>query len=125
MHALMLPSSFLWPAVQLKAKWIKGTTDGEKKITCDQVCQQEGLVCDASAQSALTSQTALDAAFKQAGYTCKGFHGPRNYAGTPFSTGRDGDDCAPLMSGAQSVCDDNFLARHAPLCYCRRMFGCE
>merc|ERR1711937_977411 len=54
---------------------------------------------------------------KAAGYNCKGYHGARSYAGTPFSTGR-GDDCAPMVPGSKSVCNGN-SPNHAALCYCR------
>ena len=43
----------------------------------------------------------------------------RDYAGTPFSTGRPGDDCCPMISGGKnSVCDGNAYDHHAALCYC-------
>ena len=101
------------------AKWIKG----DKGQSCDQVCQAQGLECDANKQSELTSNAAVSSAFKEAGYDCKGFHGARSYAGTPFSTGRD-DDCAPIKMGATSVCHHNNVRDHSALCYCGSMFVC-
>ena len=96
-------------------KWIKGG-GGQ---TCDQECRGQGLTCDANRPSELTSNAAVAAAFKEAGYVCKSFHPPRSYGGTPFSTGRDADDCAPLIPGAKSVCNQNVNGRHSALCYCR------
>ena len=70
-------------------------------------------------QSSLDTNEKVGAAFLQAGYTCKSFRGPRDYAGTPFSTGRTEDDCSHMTSGgSKSVCDGNDHSNHAPLCYC-------
>ena len=97
------------------SKWIKGA-NGK---TCDQVCTAQGLACDASKQSELTSNEAVAAAFKEAGYVCQSFHGARDYAGVPFSTGRGNADCAPVKPGAKSVCTGNENPTHAALCYCQ------
>ena len=53
----------------------------------------------------------------EAGYTCNGFHGARDYPGTPFSTGRN-DDCAPITPGSKSVCNEQAHSTHRSLCYC-------
>ena len=96
-------------------KWLKGY-GGQ---TCDQACRGQRLVCDANRQSELTSNAAVAAAFNEVSYVCKSFHPPRSYGGTPFSTGRDADDCAPLIPGTKSVCDKNTSGRSSGLCYCR------
>ena len=44
--------------------------------------------------------------------------GARSYAGAPFSTGRNSEDCAPITSGGTSVCNANRNSGHAALCYC-------
>ena len=54
----------------------------------------------------------------EAGHTCKGFHGARDYPGTPFSKGKDGEDCGPITQGSKSVCDGNKYDSHRALCYC-------
>eukprot|EP00494_Astrolonche_serrata_P024086 UN24344 len=64
------------------------------------------------------------AAFLEAGYTCNGPHGARSYAGTPFSTGRNSDDCAPMEEGSTSSCTENVtetdpINNHYPLCFCK------
>ena len=96
-------------------KWVKGG-GGQ---TCDQVCHAQNLICDADRQSDLTSNAAVAFAFKEAGYVCKSFHPARSYGGAPFSTGRDADDCAPLIPGTKSVCNQNTNGRSSALCYCR------
>ena len=58
--------------------------------------------------SALTSWDKVRNAFAAAGYSCRGAHGARNYAGTPFSTARS-DDCAPVSSGTVA-CNSNAVA---------------
>merc|ERR1711981_418719 len=81
------------------------------------------MACDASEQSKLTTNELVGAAFAEAGYTCKGYHEARDYAGTPFSTGRS-DDCGPMISGgASSVCNDNANGGHKALCYCWKAVG--
>merc|ERR1711994_935084 len=59
---------------------------------------------------------------QEAGYTCNGFHGSRSYAGTPFSTGRKNNDCAPISENGISVCYANQYSSsengHRALCYC-------
>ena len=115
-HSLILVRNSL----ELQGKWIKG---GDGK-TCDQVCNAEDLTCDANKQSELTTNAAVAAAFKEAGYTCKSFHDARDYAGTPFSTGRAFDDCAPVEAGAKSVCNKNDKSQHAALCHCKGTFVC-
>ena len=96
--------------------WIKG----ESGQTCNEVCQAVGKQCNAEAQSSLDTNEKVAAAFLEAGYTCKSFvPNGRDYAGTPFSTGRSRDDCAPMKtSGKKSVCNGNRNRWHAPLCFC-------
>ena len=110
------------PSMSLTA-WVKANF-GQ---TCDGACQARGQKCDANKQSELTSNEAVAAAFKEAGYTCKStFHGARDYAGTPFSSGRSNGDCAPLRPGAKSVCNKLEYNSIAPLCYCvGGMFICK
>ena len=70
----------------------------------------------------LTTNEKVAAAFKMAGYTCRSFHGARNYAGTPFSKATPNDDCAPWTAGtpASSInCNANSYGHHAPLCACK------
>jgi len=90
--------------------------------TCDKVCSSNGFEgCDKTKMVALTSNEKVGAAFKEAGYTCRGFHGARNYAGTPFSTSRN-DDCAPVTAGTSASalsCDKNNHGHHKPLCACK------
>ena len=91
---------------------------GANGQVCDTVCSAVGKSCDASEHNKLTTNELVGAAFAEAGYTCNGYHDARDYAGTPFSTGRS-DDCAPMKSGgASSVCNANAAGHHAPLCYC-------
>ena len=95
--------------------WVKGS-DGSN---CDSVCSAVGSTCNSAMQSILTSNELVADAFAQAGYTCLGFHGARDYAGAPFSTGRNPDDCAPITAGGTlSSCASNPNGNHAPLCYC-------
>lgn len=102
-------------SAQGAAGWVKGP-DGS---TCDAVCGDIGRVCDPAQQSSLTTNALVAAAFAEAGYTCRSFHGARNYAGTPFSKGTSGDDCAPFLAGStQSSCTGNAYGHHAPLCAC-------
>jgi len=91
---------------------------GEKGATCDKTCQSKGMLCDADKQSTITTQSAVKNAFSDAGYECKSFHDSRDYAGAPFRTGKDNDDCAPLIAGSKSVCNGN-LHNQYPLCYCK------
>ena len=69
-------------------------------------------------QSTITTNELVANAFLEAGYTCKGFHGAREYAGAPFSQGETGLDCAPLRSDATSVCTKPKYDHRSPLCYC-------
>merc|ERR1711975_176872 len=95
-------------------KWVKGP-NGQ---TCDQVCSAEGLACNSSMMDTLTTNEAVEAAFASVGYECKSFHIARDYPGTPFSTARGKDDCAPLLPGSKSVCNGNTYGHHALRCYC-------
>merc|ERR1712216_465123 len=61
-------------------KWVKGANGA----TCDATCKARGKTCDVSELNKLTSNAKVGAAFKQAGYTCKGYHAPRNYPARPF-----------------------------------------
>ena len=81
-------------------------------------CRKRGQGCNADKQSSLVTNKLVAEKMAEAGYTCKGFHGARNYPGTPFSTGRSNDDCGPVLSGSKPVCDKNDHANHRPLCYC-------
>jgi len=95
-------------------EWVKGANGA----TCDATCKARGKTCDVSELNKLTSNAKVGAAFKQAGYTCKGYHAPRNYPGTPFSTARS-DDCAPVIPGKTVTCSGNSHGHHAALCYCK------
>jgi len=95
------------------SNWILGAV-GE---TCDTACQRTGGVCNPVEQSKLTSGTLLEKAMLEAGYTCMAIGGHRDYAGTPFSTGRL-DDCYYMSSGGESVCTGNRYQHHRALCYC-------
>ena len=92
---------------------------GEMGATCDQTCN-ENEKCDATAMKLLHTNDLVEDAFLEAGYVCKGFHGPREYPGTPFSTGRDDDDCAPFIPDSldDATCSRNNHAHHSPLCRC-------
>merc|ERR1711998_117963 len=92
--------------------WVKGANGA----TCDATCSGQGKSCNNGPMSALTSWDKVRNAFAAAGYSCRGAHGARNYAGTPFSTARS-DDCAPVSSGTV-VCNSNAAGHHAPLCCC-------
>merc|ERR1712224_1195418 len=92
--------------------WVKGANGA----TCDATCSGQGKSCNNGQMSALTSWDKVRNAFAAAGYSCRGAHGARNYAGTPFSTARS-DDCAPVSSGTV-VCNSNAAGHHAPLCCC-------
>ena len=102
---------------------------GGKGMTCDNVCADSGRVCNSAQQSSLTSNTLVAAAFLEAGYTCKSFHGDRSYPGTPFSKETDNDDCAPMSSGSTSSCTGNEYSYNSPLCYCeagkKYFFSCN
>merc|ERR1712088_719854 len=104
------------PKKPVPGNWFKG----ENGQTCNEVCQAVGKQCNAEMQSSLDTNEKVAAAFLQTGYTCKSFvPNGREYAGTPFSTGRPGDDCCPMISGGKnSVCDGNAYDHHAALCYC-------
>merc|ERR1712088_492277 len=104
------------PKKPVQGNWFKG----ENGQTCNEVCQAVGKQCNAEMQSSLDTNEKVAAAFLQTGYTCKSFvPNGREYAGTPFSTGRPGDDCCPMISGGKnSVCDGNAYDHHAALCYC-------
>ena len=54
----------------------------------------------------------------EAGHTCVGFGAPDDHSGSPFSTGRDNDDCSPLAPGTLSVCNENAYKYYRALCYC-------
>ena len=103
------------------SQWVKG----EYGATCNATCASidSALICDAPMQSSITSAQAIESAFAEAGYECKtavdGAH--RDYAGAPFSTGRDSDDCYYLTPNGTSVCDSNAVPHHAPLCFCRNV----
>ena len=105
----------IYKHIYVIGNWIKGK-NGQN---CDQVCGEVGKKCNAERQSSLDTNKKVADAFLQAGYTCKTFHRSEDYPGTPFSTGRSGDDCAPMKTGGKkSVCNGNKYSWHAPLCYC-------
>eukprot|EP01083_Nonionella_stella_P086905 241613_1 len=95
-------------------EWIKG----DNGLTCNQVCEALGASCNIEVQSTIQSCDAVTEAFAETGYTCASCISSRSYAGTPFSTARVGDDCYPLSSGAESVCNGNVYGHHSALCYC-------
>jgi hypothetical protein len=99
---------------QASGVWVKG---GNGQI-CNNVCHEVGGTCNSQQPTTLTSNQKVSDAFEKAGYTCKSFHGPRNYPGTPFSKGTDGDDCAPWSGSGTFSCASNQVNSHAPLCYC-------
>ena len=81
------------------------------------MCNKKGRYCNDEKQSALTTNELVAEKMAEAGYTCNGFHGARDYPGTPFSTGRN-DDCAPITPGSKSVCNGQHNSKHRSLCYC-------
>ena len=95
-------------------KWVKGNNGA----TCDQTCANIQMIADASELNKLTTNALVGEAFKKAGYTCRSFHGKRNYAGTPFSKNTPNDDCAPVIPGSSVVTNMNGAHHHSPLCYC-------
>ena len=99
--------------------WFKG----QNGQVCNSVCKSNGFsTCDAEKMAELTTNEKVAVAFKMAGYTCRSFHGARNYAGTPFSKATSNDDCAPWTAGtpASSInCNANSYGHHAPLCACK------
>jgi hypothetical protein len=109
--------------VYIRNKVMEGTWfKGENGESCDAVCSKVGRSCDSAAQTALNTNDLVAAAFKEAGYECKSFHGPRDYSGTPFSTARAGDDCAPFISGSskQSTCAEAGPGHHSAICRCTK-----
>lgn len=102
--------------------WIKGAA-GQ---TCDEVCEESGRMCDSAMQSSLTTNEAVEDAFRLAGYHCKSVGGSNDDGGAPFSTGRSEDDCYAFSSakGRFSACDKNENQLHSPLCFCRRVTTC-
>ena len=101
-------------AFRILGSWVKGANGQD----CNTVCGNLGRVCNADKQSALTTDKVLLAAFLDAGYTCQSFGGTRNYAGTPFSTGRAGDDCYGVTAGSHVGCSGNSYGHHSALCRC-------
>jgi hypothetical protein len=95
--------------------WVKGLY-GQ---VCNDVCASIGKVCSSDEPSSLNTYDQVRDAFASAGYTCRGRGGGRSYAGAPFSTGRDSDDCFWIGSGAVSSCSRDQNPGHAPLCYCK------
>lgn len=103
-------------AQQSGGGWVKGPNGSN----CGTVCSDINKQCDGAKPATLDSNEKVAAAFKEAGYTCKSFHGARDYDGTPFSKATSGDDCAPFVAGSskQSSCSRNNYGHHSPLCYC-------
>ena len=85
---------------------------------CKEVCAALGRTCNSDQQSTLTTNDLVGNAFLKAGYSCRSFHMEANYAGAPFSTGRNNDDCAPITAGSRSSCTGNLYPHHSALCYC-------
>jgi len=116
--SMMLRTAPPVPSSASAVRWVKGG-NGQ---TCNAVCSAAGQgSCVKSRMAELTTNEKVAAAFSEAGYTCKSFHAPRDYAGTPFSTGRSGDDCTPVIPGtaaSQISCDENKLSHHSALCAC-------
>ena len=80
--------------------WVKG----DNGQVCNAVCAARGYgsrECDKTQMAELTTNEKLAEAFLSAGYTCRSFHVARNYAGTPFSTGRTADDCTPVIPACE------------------------
>lgn len=100
--------------VKAPGTWVKGQSGQD----CNEVCTSVGKFCSVTELNTLTTYPLLEAAFKEAGYICKGPHGHRYYAGVPFSTGRR-DDCGPLTPGRFARCAGNAYPHHARLCYCK------
>ena len=95
-----------------------GWTKGETYKSCTTTCNAVGGTCDTTQAAKMSTYDKLRRAFQYAGYQCRGAHGHRNYAGTPFSTGRN-DDCAPVSSVTPEVRDcDADPNHHARLCCC-------
>lgn len=96
--------------------WVKGPNGSN----CGKVCSDINKQCNGAKPATLDTNEKVAAAFKEAGYTCKSFHGARDYDGTPFSKATSGDDCAPFSAGSskQSSCSNNHYGHHSPLCYC-------
>ena len=84
---------------------------------CNEACGALGKVCNSTMQSTITTNELVANAFLEAGYSCKSFHPPRGYAGVPFSQGTS-NDCAPINSGATSVCTTPYFNFLSALCYC-------
>ena len=94
-------------------------TLGKAGENCNEVCGKTGRVCNSVEQSMITDKTLIKEAMSIAGQTCKVVK-RRSYAGTPFfSKGT----CVHLNPGAKSVCDNNRVAWHSALCYCKGNFG--
>merc|ERR1712167_462481 len=89
------------------------SSQGLSRFTC---WQPADTTVSTHAPSSVNGWDKVRNAFAAAGYSCRGAHGARNYAGTPFSTARS-DDCAPVSSGTV-VCNSNGASHHAPLCCC-------
>eukprot|EP01084_Bolivina_argentea_P299133 515609_1 len=98
---------------EIPGPWIKN--HGE---TCDETCRALSRTCNAVKQSTITSYSAIQTAFAEAGYTCQSSGGHRSYAGSPFSTGLGSADCYYLTPGEQSVCNSNQNTGHDLLCRC-------
>eukprot|EP00440_Ansanella_granifera_P006735 gb/GFBE01007299.1/.p1 GENE.gb/GFBE01007299.1/~~gb/GFBE01007299.1/.p1 ORF type:complete len:1082 (+),score=165.65 gb/GFBE01007299.1/:1-3246(+) len=97
-------------------RWVRGAQGQD----CGTVCRDLGLTCDSTKPSGLTTNELVSDAFQNAGYSCKSFHRPCDYPGSPFSTGRDDGDCAPITAnGNPSSCSENQEEDHYPLCYCK------
>ena len=71
-------------------------------------------------QKSIDSENKLREAFQEAGYECASVGGSRDYDGSPFSTGRDGDDCYYFTPGStkKSSCTGNNYGHRSPLCSC-------
>merc|ERR1712153_232096 len=94
--------------------WVKGVNGAN----CDDTCSALDKTCDTSYMDALTTNELVGEAFEKAGYSGRSFHTKRDYPGSPFSTSRNGDDCAPVVPGSNVVSNGNTYGHHAALCSC-------
>jgi hypothetical protein len=119
-EALDGPSPAPAPAAEVLGT-LGGWTLGAKGKSCDQTCGVGN--SDTDMMNALTTEEKLGAAMKVAGHTCKSFHDPRDFAGTPFSktSGYSAwrGDCAPLIEGSTVDTSANKRKSNRALCYCK------
>ena len=103
--------------IQSGVQWVKG----EMASTCDQTCNPLGLACSSDEQTQINTYDKLLEAFEEVGYDCKGaVGGGKSYAGSPFSTGSNWQDCSYFdgSNNAKSSCTANGHPQASPLCAC-------